>query len=179
MKIVNENAPLDQLVLKMHLFAEAHLYRLLSLRLDIDEEHLPSLQFFALAKLGLGGESYKTTLVKVLALKDLRNEFAHELDEERLSPAFAKFCAKTEMFWLPYDVAGKPEQFESLRVSAVVSGAITCVNEIWAHMARLVAERLAAQGKDTSELRTVILKSEEVVRGIAIEQNSIRHMFPK
>src|SRR5438046_464006 len=79
--------PLELCVLKLHLVVEVEMYRLLSLRLDMEEQHLPSLQYFQLAKLALGGASLSATLAKVLALNDLRNEFSHELAAERLEPA--------------------------------------------------------------------------------------------
>lgn len=174
MEIVFSNASAEMIVLKMHLMTEAHLYRLLSFRLEMEERHLPALQFFPLAKLALGGEAFKSTLVKVLALNDLRNEFSHELDESRLEPAFATFCRKLSVFWPPFDVAKNPSGFAELRRGAVGVGASICVREVWQEFARLVAAKQRAIGDDPIQLLHIIGDSERTVAQLLAQHNAVR-----
>ena len=174
MEVVFSDASAEMMVLKMHLMTEAHLYRLLSFRLEIEEYHLPSLQFFPLAKLALGGEAFKGTLVKVLALNDLRNEFSHELDESRLEPAFGKFCEKLNVFWPPFDVANNPSGFAQLRKGAVGVGASMCVSEVWQEFARFVVVRRRAIGDNPDDLLKVIASSEYTIAQLLAQHNSIR-----
>jgi len=172
------NAPSAEiLVLKMHILTEAHLYRLLSLRLEIDEYQLPPMQFLTLAKLALGGTAYKDTLVKVLALNDLRNEFAHELDENRLEPAFEKFCAKTNMFWPPFDKANKPEQFAELRKGAIGAGALSCATEVYCWLTSVFARQYEAAGHDAGPLRAIVTESTRLLQSIRKEQNVTRRVY--
>ena len=179
MRIVNDKVPLELIVLKMHLLTETLLYRLLGVRLEVAEEHLPTLQFFALAKLALGGETFKMTLVKVLALNDLRNEYAHELDGQRMPGAFEKFCAKTAMFWPPFDIKAKPAEFAAIRDSAVCTGALITMNEVSDQVTRLLIAQLASKGQDTATLHQLAANSEKLAREITAEQNSIRALFAK
>jgi hypothetical protein len=123
------------------------------------------------------------TLVKVLALNDLRNEFSHELDELPLEPAFAKFCKKLSTFWPPFDIAKNPSGFAELRRGAVGVGASICVSEVWQALARLVAARRLAIGDDAVELLNVITESERSVAQLLgqhkqyPEQLGIRHVI--
>lgn len=174
---LDPSASTEAVILKLHLLAESHLYRLLGLRLEIEEQHLPALQFFALAKLALGGNAYKTTLVKILALNDLRNQYSHELDAEQLNPAFETFCAKTDMFWPPADVANNPPAFAELRKGAVVSGAIVAVTELWCHFAELFASKYEAVYSKPSELRAIAAESARAIDAIRQEQNAVRQKF--
>jgi hypothetical protein len=175
--VLDEAVSTETVVLKLHLLAESHLYRLLALRLEMDEEQLPTLQFFVLAKLGLGGDLYKATLIKVLALNDLRNEFSHELDEQRLIPSFERFCARTNMFWPPADVLDKPAEFAALRKSAVTSGAIVAVMETWCHFGELFAKKYESQLPSPGELRGIIAKSKGLLEETRRTQNSVRKTF--
>jgi hypothetical protein len=95
--ISDNSTPLELYILKSHLVIEAAMYRLLSIRLGIAEDQLPPLQYFPLSKLAFGGDSYRSTLWKVLALNDLRNEFSHELNAAQLEPGLRKICKQVRI----------------------------------------------------------------------------------
>jgi len=124
-------------VLKCHLIVERELYWLLAHRLDIAERHLPPLTYFPLAKLSLGGDEYRDTLVSVLALNDLRNEFGHELEEDQLQSKYEVFCQKREIFWPGQKVAGQPANLQGLRDTSVRVAAFSVIGAVWAHIAEL------------------------------------------
>jgi hypothetical protein len=177
MQIVNDDVPLDLIILKLHLLTEANLYRLLAARLEIDEQFLPPLQFFPLAKLALAGQQYKETLMKVLALNDLRNEYGHELESSRLADAHAKFCAKAAVFWPPFDLAEAPAEFAAVRQAAVVTGASSCPREVWAHLSLIICDRLDAAGGDSRPLRQTVSKSNALLEYLRMQQNSLRAVY--
>jgi len=93
-----QEPPLEIFVLKCHLIIESMLYSFLALRLGMQERHLPTLQFFPLAKLALGGNAHSAALVRALSLNDLRNVFSHELDESALQVEYEKFAEREQLY---------------------------------------------------------------------------------
>jgi len=140
-KLGHEPVDLELFIIKCHLIVERELYWLLAHRLEIEERHLPPLSYFPLAKLSLGGEQYKMSVVKIFALNDLRNELGHELDAESLMNMYELFCKKVGIFWPTSDPLNDPGRIASLRESSVRLGAFSCIGEVWAHIARLSLDR--------------------------------------
>jgi hypothetical protein len=128
--INDESTPVEVYVLKTHLFVEATMYRLLALRLQINTDDLPPLQFFPLAKLALAGATRKPALAKILALNNLRNEHSHELDNLRLQPAYQKFVRRCELSWPDETVGDTPDELEQLRELSIRAAASGCVSEV-------------------------------------------------
>lgn len=126
----DQSVPLEIYVLKAHLMVEVMLYRILAARLETEEHELPSLQFFQLAKLALGGHKYKAILVLVLGLNDLRNEYSHELNAERLTLTHSKFVIHCGFFWPEFDVIKNPKMFNEIREAAIRAAAHSCVTEV-------------------------------------------------
>jgi hypothetical protein len=170
--------PLELCVLKFHLIVELELYQLLALRLDVEERHLPPLQYFHLAKLALAGTSFNTTLKKVLALNDLRNEFSHELADERLQPAYAIFVHKADMFWPESDVLGKPKEFAEMREVAVRWSAYSCFTDVFGVLSNVVVSHPDYPG-DVETARQVMAHIEQTVEATRRQQASLRSVFEK
>ena len=140
-RLGSTNIDLELFVLKCHLIAERQLYSLLAIRLEIDEKHLPPLQFLPLAKLALGGSTYNQTLVQVLALNDLRNEFAHEFEENELLKRMEKLATLTQTFWPPHDPTKQPTDFSQTRDSSVRVACFFVITDVWIHIAQQYLER--------------------------------------
>lgn len=132
---------LELFVLKAHLIVERQMYWLLAHRLDIEERHLPPLQFFSLAKLALGGEPYKAALLKVLALNDLRNEFGHELSGQGLNAKAQLLCERTGIFWPLTDPLHDEAAILLFREASARLAALSVSGDVWAAIVELSLER--------------------------------------
>jgi hypothetical protein len=169
--------PLELCVLKFHLVVELTMYRLLALRLDIEEKSLPPLPYFQLTKLALGGLAGSSPLVKVLALNDLRNEFSHELSVERLEPAYAALAAKAKMFWPEVDVPGKPKEFVEAREVAVRWGAYSCVTDVFCALSDLAMARPDFPPEDLASALQTTARIRETVEATRKSHATLRALF--
>lgn len=122
----DETLPLDLFVVKAHLILERELYALLALRLGVEERQLPSLSFYPLAALALSGDAYGQVRAAVLALNDLRNEYAHELDHGEISERVKKLAERANVF---YDESlGTAAADRTVRMAAGF-----CLADVWCH----------------------------------------------
>lgn len=177
-RLGTEPIDLELFVLKSHLIVERELYWLLAKRLEIEERYLPPLQYFPLAKLALAGEPYKLTLVKVLALNDLRNEFSHQLEEEELQAQYATFCERLQVFWPKTDPLALAERVAALRDSTVRLAAFSCIGDVWAHIAEWsLAHNVYASAAEADHARRALQATHEQAHLISRQQRSARQYW--
>ena len=146
----DEQLPLELMVLKSHLIAERQMYALLAFRLDVEEQYLPPLTYFPLAKLALGGASYRDTLHQVLALNDLRNEFSHELLSGKILKCMETLSERTKVFWPTW----QPAENEMLPLGAdraVRMACGLCLGDVWCHVVEVAIEQGRYPTEDTRE----------------------------
>ena len=182
-RIASRDVDTEIYVLKCHLVVERHMYWLLAQRLEIDESLLPSLQYFSLAKLALGGEPYKSVLVGVLALNDLRNEFSHELDADQLERKCVTFCEKVGVF-CPEPVYGvNSAALRDACDTSVKLAAFTCIVRTWVHIAELsLAKNLYASEEEAELARAALEVCKKQTEHMTAQQNAARETwrdFPK
>lgn len=122
----DETIALDLFVLKAHLIVERELYAFLALRLGIEERDLPPLSFYPLAILALSGDVYAQVRAAVLALNDLRNEYADELDRRNIDDRIKKLATRAGVFC--------DESFGSAAADrAVRMAAGFCLADVWCY----------------------------------------------
>jgi hypothetical protein len=122
-------------LLKCHLLIEALMYSFLAQRLGIEEQHLPVLQYFPLVKLAFGGKEHADSLANVLAINDLRNALAHEMEAEALNIEYAKFAAKMQVYWPSSASSSRTDVIEKVRSAAVRAACFICVVNAWCDVA--------------------------------------------
>jgi hypothetical protein len=172
------SVPLEVCVLKFHLVVEVQMYRVLALRLNVDEQYLPALQYFPLARLALAGADLSPICAKVLALNDLRNAFSHEISSDHLIRAYAAFVRKANMFWPETDVLGKPQAFEDIRDMAVRWSAYSCITDVLSVFSDFAISQPDFDG-DIDEARNVIAHIKETVETTRKKQAELRELFEK
>lgn len=170
----DETLDLQLMVLKSHLIAERQLYGLLSFRLNVEEHHLPQLNFYSLAKLALGGETYKSTLLEVLALNDLRNEYGHELGSVHIASRMKTLSERAGVFW-PLDATDVPREVadRSVRVACGL-----CLGDIWTHVVEVAIEQRrysTAEQQQVAERELASFKADQSHR--RVDEGSIRELF--
>ena len=171
--ITDESLPLELFILKSHLVIEVHLYHILSVRLQIDREHLPPLTFFPLAKLALGG-AHAAILPIVLALNDLRNEFSHELNPTRLDAAFGKFVSKAGYFWPEHDPYDKPAEFASVRDAAIRAAGGDCVGQVFWLFVDVALTSNAIPAEEAVAAETIVKGIRDVLEITRSVQGAVR-----
>jgi hypothetical protein len=125
---------LELFVLKSHLIIEREMYGLLSMRLGVEEKHLPPLTYFPLAKLALGGAEYNTTLLEVIALNDLRNEYGHELAGHEPEKQMKALAERTGTFWPNHSAIANHDGWRDPRDRSVRAACIFCIGDVWVHI---------------------------------------------
>jgi hypothetical protein len=124
-------------VLKCHLIVERELYSLLAIRLDMEEKQLPSLQFFPLAKLALGGDTFKHTFSEVSTLNDLRNEYGHELESANVQSKIELLVKRTGTSWPKHDPKTRPLSWLKLHETSLRVACARVMSDVWIHITEL------------------------------------------
>jgi hypothetical protein len=125
---------LELFVLKTHLIIEREMYGLLSMRLGVEEKNLPPLTYLPLAKLALCGTEYNATLLEVMALNDLRNEYGHELGSDEPEKQMKALTERTGTFWPSHPAITKPETGSAQHDRSVRAACIFCIGDVWVHI---------------------------------------------
>jgi hypothetical protein len=177
-RLATEQPDLELFVLKAHLIVERQMYWLLAHRLEMEERHLPSLQYFPLAKVALGGERYKDVLLKVLALNDARNEFGHELDDGELERKLAILAGRTGTFWPETDPVGQPELFKRYRDASARIAALSVSGDVWACIVELsLARNLYPDVAALEAARSELERFKQQLAARLADQNAKRAMW--
>jgi len=170
LQFAEEEPPIEIFVLKCHLIIESVMYSFLSHRLGMQERHLPTLQFFPLAKLALGGTEHSLALTKALALNDPRNAFSHELDDLGLERDYEKLAVRERLYW-PNEVdIGERSAIRRIRVRAIRTACLIAVVNVWAPIIR---NHLAKRPDLSDEERDRLLS------GIELQRRNVENLREK